>query len=120
MRRMALMVGIACVIGSMHALEANAQEDEFEVTLDAVLDDVSDIDGVIMTVIEEEHGDRESDELHENDDEPFGGRAHDELVDHDEREADELDDGQFDDYDDGEIPEEEHHDEPSMDEPDID
>ncbi len=113
MKRKALAIAIACVFGSMHALEVNAQEDEFEIMLDAVLEDASEVDGVIMTLIDEEHDEEsgERDEFIEDDRESSDSFEHEELVDHDENEADELDDGNFDDYDDGEpieIPEEEH------------
>ena len=110
MRRTTLAIGVALALGAAHASNAIAQEDnaierddEFEVTLDVVLDDVEDIDGVVMSVIEDE---RERSEMEEEfaEERELEARLRDEeaFIERDGEDADEYDDGQFDEYDDGE------------------
>jgi hypothetical protein len=84
-RRAALVVGMTWSLGCGFAASAYAQDNELEVTLE-VLDDVSDIDAVLLS-IEDEHedsGDREDrdGERHDSDD-TFGGDRdnHDETDD---------------------------------------
>jgi len=130
MRRTILAIAMALVFSAAYVTDAVAQEDEFEVTLDVVLDDVEDIDGVVMSVIEDERerAQIEGEFVRERE---LEARLRDEETsfENDRDDADEYDDGQFDDYDDGEEVEivddeaepleESSTDEPAIDEPGI-
>ena len=124
MRRTAIFIGIATVTGlvctvgvSAQETDANSRDDEFEITLDDVVDDVSDADGLIMTLIEEERdGAAVGSDEYENADGEGNHYDGSDLEDYDEHEADNYDDGYFDDYDDGEVNDESDDDGASVDE----
>lgn len=108
MQRKALIIGIACAIGSLHAVGASAQEDDFdaraedfEITLENILDGPDDADGVIMPLIEAEMN-REAEESNDHDDGKSNDYGEGEFEDYDQGHADDYDDGKFDEYDDGE------------------
>ena len=116
MRKTTLAIGVALALGATHAGNALAQQDDFEVTLDVVLDNTDDIDGVVMSVIEDQ---MERTEMEENfhAERELEARLRDEenFIEDGGDDADEHDDGQFDDYDDGERIETDEHDDGQFD-----
>ena len=116
MRKTTLAIGVALALGATHAGNALAQEDDFEVTLDVVLDNTDDIDGVVMSVIEDQMAQTElEEEFHEERELEARLRDEEDFIEDDGDDADEHDDGQFDDYDDGEKFETDEHDDGQFD-----
>lgn len=117
-----MAIGVALVFAAGHTTNAFAQEDEFEITLDVVLDDVEDIDGVVMSVIEDER-ERSGMEQELSEERELEARLRDEeaFIEGDGEDADEYDDGLLDEYDDGEeIEAGEDEDEPFEENPELD
>ena len=83
--------------------QALAQENEFAVTLDIVLNDVGDVDSEILPAIAVELERVERDDAVGADlERESRERVEDELIEGDRADPDGYDDGEFDDYDDGE------------------